>query len=541
MSAIGALLRLRLRRDRVQLVVWVLAIALMTVFTAAAVASEFGTSAERVGVLRLATATPALLAFRGVADGAGTGAFFVFDALTYLAVLTGLMSTFLAVRHSRADEESGRAELIAATSAGRLAPTIATVIEGVIANAAVMVLVFLGLIASGFDAAGSATFAWVLGAVGIAFLGIGLLCAQVFSTSRTANGCAAALVGIAYLVRGVADASGTVSADGLHTTSTWFSWLSPIGWAQKSAPYTDNAWWTGLLCVALCAVLVVVTLVLQAVRDTGAGLIAARSGRATASPALGGPLGLAWRLSRGSIIGWGVGALVLALVAGGLGGAVITLLKSNSSVTSAISTISPGSSGGLLQQFVVAMMAFIAVLVAGCMLQIIMRMRQDEAAGTTEVVLATRAGRIRWFLGFLGVGAASAVVILAVSGAITGGVLAGNPGVEPAIFGQSVGMALVQLPAVLIYLSVLGLVFAVLPRLTIGVGWAMLAVGAFLGQFGGLLKLPDWLRSISPSQHTPAVPLAGADFSGFWWMALIVIVVALVAAVLVRQRDAAVG
>ncbi|HEY5224297.1 MAG TPA: hypothetical protein VIJ18_14775 [Microbacteriaceae bacterium] len=541
MSAIGALLRLRLRRDRVQLIVWVLAIALMTVFTAAAVASEFGTLDERISVTKLATATPALLVFRGSANGPSTGAFFVFDGLTYLAVLAGLMSTFLAVRHSRADEESGRAELIAATSAGRFAPTIATVIEGVIANVAVMVLVFLGLIASGFDAAGSATFGWVLGAVGIAFLGIGLLCAQMFSTSRAANGAAAALVGIAYLVRGIADASGTVSADRLHTTSTWLSWLSPIGWAQKSNPYVDNAWWTGLLCLALCAVLVVVTLVLQAVRDTGAGLIAARSGRASASPILRGPLGLAWRLSRGSIIGWGIGELVLALVAGGLGGAVIKLLKSNSTVTTAISSISPGGSGGLLQEFVAAMMAFIAVLVAGCVLQIVMRMRQDEAAGTTEVVLATRVGRIRWFLGFLSIGVVSAVVILAVSGVVTGGVLAANPGVDPAIFGQSVGAALVQLPAVLVYLSVLGLVFAVLPRLTIGVGWAMLAVGAFLGQFGGLLKLPDWLRSISPSQHTPAVPMGNADFSGFWWMAAIVIVVAIVAAALVRQRDVAVG
>jgi ABC-2 type transport system permease protein len=541
MSAIGTLLRLRLRRDRIQLSVWVLAIALMTVFTAAAVASEFGTQAERVSVVKLATATPALLAFRGVADGASVGAFFVFDGLTYLAVLAGLMSTFLAVRHSRADEESGRAELIAATSAGRFAPTIATLIEGTIANVAVMVLVFLGLIASGFDAAGSATFGWVLGATGIAFLGVGLLCAQIFSTARAANGCAAAVVGLAYLVRGIADASGTVSVDGLHTTSTWISWLSPIGWAQKSSPFTDNAWWAGLLGVALCVVLVGATLALQGARDTGAGLIAARSGRATASTALRGPLGLAWRLSRGSIIGWGIGALVLAVVAGGLGGTVITLLKGNSSVAGAISSISPAGSGGILQQFVAAMMAFIAILVAGCMLQGIMRLRQDEAAGTTDVVLSTPVGRIRWFLSFWAIGAASAVVILGISGVVMGGVLARSAGVDQAIFGQTVGTAFAQLPAVLIYLSVLSLVFAVAPRLTIGIGWAMLAVGAFLGQFGGLLKLPDWVRSISPAQHTPAVPMAHADFSGAWWMGAIVIVVTIVAAVLVRRRDTVVG
>jgi ABC-2 type transport system permease protein len=521
--------------------VWVLVIALMTVFTASAISSEYGTHADRVEILKLATATPTLLVVRGTAQGASTGAFFVFESLTYLAVLAALMSTFLAVRHSRADEESGRAELIAATSAGRFAPTIATVIEGVIANVAVMVLVFLGLLASGFDAAGSATFGWALGATGIAFLGVGLLCAQVFSSSRAANGCAAALVGIAYVVRGVGDASGTVSADGLHTTSGWVSWLSPIGWAQQTRPFADNAWWTGLSGVELCAVLVIVTLVLQAVRDNGAGLIAARAGRARASAVLRGPLGLAWRLARGSIIGWGIGAVVLALLAGKLGATVLDALKNNSEISTAITSMTPGGSGGVLQEFVSAMMGFVGLLVAGCMLQIIMRLRQDEAVGTTEVVLASRVGRIRWFLCYLVVGVLAAVVILLLSGVLTGATLAQTDGVDPAIFGQTVGAALAQLPAVLIYLSVLGLVFALIPRVTIPVGWAMLAVGAFLGQFGGILKLPDWVRNVSPSQHTPAVPMPHADFSGAWWMVVISIVVAIVAVVLVRRRDTAVG
>jgi ABC-2 type transport system permease protein len=541
MSATATLLRLRLRRDRIQLTVWVLVIALMTMFTASAIASEYGTHTDRVDVLKLATATPTLLVVRGQAHGASQGAFFVFESLTYLAVLVALMSTFLAVRHSRADEESGRAELISATAAGRFAPTIATVVEGVIANIAVMVLVFLALLASGFDAAGSATFGWALGVTGIAFLGVGLLCAQVFSSSRAANGCAAALVGIAYVLRGIGDAAGTVSADGLHSTSGPVSWLSPIGWAQQTQPFAGNYWAVGLLSLGFCAVLVVVTLVLQAVRDNGAGLIAARAGRSRASAVLRGPVGLAWRLARGSIIGWGIGAVVLALLAGKLGATVLDALKSNSQISTAITSMTPGGSGGVLQEFVSAMMGFVGLLVAGCMLQIVMRIRQDEAAGTSEVVLATRVGRIRWFLSFLLVATIAAVVILVLCGILTGATLAQTKGVDAAIFGQSVGTALAQLPAVLIYLAVLGLVFALIPRVTIPVGWAMLAIGAFLGQFGGILKLPDWVRNVSPSQHTPAVPMAHADFSGAWWMAIISILVAIAAALVVRRRDTALG
>jgi ABC-2 type transport system permease protein len=537
----ATLLGLRFRRDRVQLVIWVLSLSLLVVFTAVALAAEFPTQSDREDVLRLATATPTLLAVRGMADGAGAGAFVVFEDFAFIAVLAGLMSTSLAVRHIRADEEAGRAELIAATTAGRLAPTIATLVEGVIANLLVALGIFLGLLASGFDGAGAATFGWAVGATGIAFLGVGLLCAQVFSTSRGANGCAAALVGVAYVVRAIGDVSGTVSADRLATTSGWVSWLSPIGWAQHSRPFGENAWWSALLAVALCAVLMVLTLALQTVRDNGAGLINARSGRARASVVLRGPLGLAWRLTRGSIIGWAVGALVLAMLAGALGGSVLDAFQGQSPVRSAVTSMTPGGTGSIIQIFVTAMMGFVGLTVAGCMLQMVMRLRQDEAAGTTEVVLATRVGRVRWFLCLLVIGVLAATVILLVSGVVTGALLAQGTGGTTGVFSGTVGAALAQLPAVLIYLTVLGLVFALAPRVTIGVGWAMLAVGAFLGQFGGLLSLPHWLRNIAPSQHTPAVPMPNADFSGAWWMLGIATVVAAVGAVLLRRRDTVVG
>jgi ABC-2 type transport system permease protein len=541
MNALGTLVRHRFRRDRVQLVIWIASLGLLMMLTAVALASEFATEAVRADVLRLATATPTLLAVRGMADGPGAGSFLVFEIFAFIALMAGFMSTSLAVRHSRADEESGRAELIAATTAGRLAPTIATLIEGVIANLVLALAIFLALLASGFDAAGSATFGWATGATGISFLGLGLLCAQVFSTSRAANGSAAALVGAAYVVRGIGDVTGTVSSDGLSSTSGWASWLSPIGWAQQTRPFGDNAWWIGLLGVALCAALVVVTLALQSVRDNGAGLIPARSGRARASAILRGPLGLAWRLSRGSIIGWGIGALVLAMLAGALGGTVLDALQKQDAITSAITSMAPGGTGGIMQTFVAAMMGFVGLTVAGCMLQLVMRLRQDEAAGTTEVVLATRVGRIRWFASFMVIGLTAAVVILLACGIVTGSALAQGAGGTPSIFGDTVAAALAQLPAVLIYLTVLGLVFALIPRLTVGIGWAMLTLGAFLGQFGGLLKLPDWLRSVAPSQHTPALPMSNADFSGAWWMLAIAMVVALAAAVVFRRRDAAVG
>jgi len=539
MSALMTLLRFRLRRDRVQLPVWIISTGLLLVFTSASLAHSYGSEANRVAVLKVAAGNPTLLALRGPVLGSSMGAFTAFEILSFIALLAALMNTFLAVRHSRADEESGRSELVSATAAGRLTPTIATVLEGVIANVVLMVVLCLILLASGLDFSGSATFGWVVGATGLAFLGVGLLCAQIFSTARASNGAAAALVGIAYVLRGIGDASGTPSADGLRVTSGLASWFSPIGWAQQSQPFTANAWWTGLLGLGLGILAVVITLGLQSVRDHGAGLVAARSGRASASALLGGPLGLAWRLQRASILGWAIAAIFGALLAGKLGAAVVTASAKDQGISTAMRSFAPSGSGAILQVFVAAMMGIIGLVVAGCMLQTVMRLRQEEAAGTAEVVLATGVARISWLLGYLLMGALSAVLIMLLGGLITGALLAQVSGSE--IFGQSVASALVQLPAAFVYMTVLGFVFALTPRLTIGAGWAMLALGAFLGQFGGLLQLPGWLRSISPFEHTPALPLAHADFSGAIGMIAVSLLATIAAAWLFRRRDLAIG
>jgi ABC-2 type transport system permease protein len=539
MNGLGTLLRLRLRRDRWQLVSWVGGIGLLILFSAAAIAKSYATEAQRRTVLHLAAGDPSLLAIRGAPQGTSPGAMLVFEIFGFGALLAALMSTFLAVRHSRAEEDSGRAELVASTNAGRVSPTVATVIEGLIANVLVAIVVALVLLATGLPATGSILFGAATGGSGIAFLGIGLLCAQIFSTSRGANGAAGALVGVAYLVRGIGDATGTRAADGIRVTSGPASWFSPIGWAQQTSPYAEDRAWPLLLPLAFAGVLLAVTFWLQSARDTGAGLVAARSGRTSASPALRGPISLAWRLQRASIISWGAGAILIALFAGGVGPTAIDVIKKDRSVSKVVDSLVPGGGGGLLEIFLVAMMGIVGLIVAGCALQTVMRLRQEEAFGTAEVVLSTPLARIRWFASYLVVSVLSSAGILALSGLVAGALFAKSS--DSKLFGQTLAAAMAQLPAVLVYLTVLGLVFALLPRATVPVGWGMLALGTLLGEFGGLMKLPEWLRDISPSTHTPVIPLPNADWSGAWWMLGISVVAALLAAVILRRRDLALG
>jgi ABC-2 type transport system permease protein len=244
-------------------------------------------------------------------------------------------------------------------------------------------------------------------------------------------------------------------------------------------------------------------------------------------------------LQRSSIIGWGVGALVISLFAGSLGPASIDAVKNNPAVTTVIASLVPGGTGAMLKVFVAAMMGIVGLIVAGCVLQVVMRLRQDEAAGTAELVLATRVSRIRWFASYLAIGVIAAAIILLLSGVMTGAMLAADG--DQSLFGETIAAAVVQLPAVLVYLAALGLVFSIVPRATIAVGWALLAVGTFVGTFGGIMGLPNWVRGVAPSTHTPAIPLPNPDWSGVWWMLVVSVIAMALAFVVVRRRDLATG
>jgi ABC-2 type transport system permease protein len=302
---------------------------------------------------------------------------------------------------------------------------------------------------------------------------------------------------------------------------------------MRALPFTGNRLWPGLISVALAVVLVIVAFALQGVRDTAAGLVAPGRGRAWASVWLRGPIGLAWRLQRASIIGWGAGAILGAAAIGGLGKTLADSVKTDPQLGKAVQEMGAGS-GTVFEVFLGVMMALIGLLVAGAAIQTIMRMRQEETTGTAELALSTPTSRLRWYLSYVLLALVASAVILVLAGLVSGAALAN---VDSDLIGQSVLLALAQLPAVAVYLAITALVFAVLPRATILVGWALFGVGVLLGEFGNLLGLPKWVSAIAPTSHTAVAPLAHADWSGTWIMTALAVVVIAVAAWLFRRRS----
>ncbi|THG33365.1 ABC transporter permease [Naasia lichenicola] len=508
------LLALRIRRDRVILPIWIFGIALLLTASAASVSTTFGDEAGRRQILQLALATPALIALRGVPNGVELGSAVYFQVYAFLAVAVGLMNTFLATRHGRAEEERGQRELITAAPVRRMTPILSTIILGVGANLLLGVLSTAGFAAAGLPLGGSLVGAAALVAAGLAFLGVGLLASELTASSRAANSLGATLVLIAYALRGAGDALGTPDLDRLTLSAAWPSWLSPIGWGEQAFAFTADDLRPLTLSLALAVLTGGAALVIAARRDLGASLLPERRRPASAGRLLGSTLGLAWRLQWPSLLGWTVGAAVLGAVSGALANSVGSATFENSAINDVLQSLAHTSRDDVVTAFIAAIMSLVGILAAAAGLQAMLRLRDEETGGRAELLLSGPPRRGGWLLASAGVATASTTVVIVVTGLTAWAAFLAMR--EPGLGAQSIGQALVELPMAMVFVSIGAVALAVLPRISIAATWALFAIGVVIGLFGDLLQLPDAALEASPIRHVPTVPFPADDLGGAW-------------------------
>lgn len=527
-----ALVRLALRRDRMQLPAWLLTITLVAAATAGSVTGLYTTDQELLLGTEYRATSAVTRAFGGPIAGASTGAIAMIEMYATVAVLAALMSTFAVVRHTRQHEESGRVELVGSTVAGRHATLGAALLVTTGANVVLAGLTAVVLIAQGLEPVGSLAAGAAVGAAGVVFAGVAAVTAQIFSTTRAANGAAGAAVGLAFVLRAVGDAAGTITAGNTVVRAAWPSWLSPIGWGQQLRPFHQERWGLLLLFAGLLAVLAGVAIVLGSRRDVGSGLVPARPGPPAASAALGSSFGLAWRLQRGIVAGWAVAMVVLGATFGALGDEVGQMVGSSQQLGEALGAAVPGAD--LLDAYIVVMMGLLGTGAGAFAVQTLLRMRAEEADGPLESVLATAVGRGRWLAGHLAcvlLGMAGILLLGGLSAGITYGLVADD---LTGRLGAILLATMVQLPASLALAAFVVAVFGWLPRWVAGLGWAALVFCLLLGQIGALLELPQAVLNVSPYSHVPAVP--AIELSATPLVLLSAVAVLLTAAGLIRLR-----
>src|SRR5699024_11463382 len=113
--------RVALRRNNAQMLLWALGLLAGAVVCAANSASGFGEESQRIASLAVAIDSPALLIGRGLPMGTSEGAFLFYTYGVVLATVFALFATLFAVRHGRAEEDDGHRELLGGAVSGRLA------------------------------------------------------------------------------------------------------------------------------------------------------------------------------------------------------------------------------------------------------------------------------------------------------------------------------------------------------------------------------------------------------------------------------------
>lgn len=528
LTGTGALARLALRRDRFMLPAWIYVVLAGVTSNAYAFSRLYQTPQSRVALVASGESNPALLFLYGRLNGTSVGALTVWRYGVWGALFAALMSVFVVIRHTRADEEAGRLELIGSARVGRRAPLASALGIAAAANAVLAVALFAALPLLGLPVAGSAAFALAIGTCGLAFAGISAVAAQLTSGARAARGLAIGALGAAFLARAIGDSAGA-------SGPAWLTWLLPLGWTEMLRPFAAERWWVLALPAALFAAATWLAFALAARRDHGAGLLPDRAGRPGASAALRGPFALASRLQWAGLAGWAVGFAFLFAISGAAAQGIGQLVGTSTALSREFTRL--GGQAAIVNAYLAALMLLAGLVAAAFGISAVLRLRAEEGDGRADPVLSGAVGRIRWGLSHLFVAVAGVAGLMVVAGAAAGlgyGVRAGGIGSE---IGRMVVAALGQVPAALVLVGVAVLAFGLLPRGCVAVAWGALGLAVLLNIFGRALQLSQWVLDISPFTHAPHLPGGAVTATPMIWLGGLALALCLIGLAGLRHRD----
>ncbi|MEU6094524.1 ABC transporter permease [Streptomyces sp. NPDC047079] len=518
LAATGTLLGFALRRDRLMIPAWVAVDALMVLSMPGTLKGLYGTAAQRADLADQMAANSSLRAMVGPVFGQSLGALTAWRIGVYGGLLAAIMSVLVVVRHTRDEEESGRQELISSAMVGRRAPLTAALLTAVVANAVLALAITAGL--AGQGPAGAVALGLGIGGTGMLFATMAAIVAQLTESARLARGLTAGALGAAFVLRAAGDAA---TSDG----SSVLTWLSPLGWLEHLRPYARERWWVLALFAAAVLVQCGVAYALAGRRDIGMAFLSVRPGPATGR--LGSAGALAWRLQRGSVLGWSLGFFLAGVVYGGMTDGAAKLVGDNDKAREIFSRM--GGQSGLTDAFLAAMVGLMGLVAALYIVASVLRLSGEESSGRAEPVLANAVGRLRWATGHLVIAFGGAALIMLLAGL---GFAAGY-GKE---VGPILGACLVHIPAVWVIGGLAVLLYGALPR-GAAAAWGVAGAALLIGWVGPAMDLPQAVLDLSPFGHLPKLP--GGEMAWGPVLALGGIAVVLVAGGLVglRRRDVA--
>ncbi len=518
----GKLLRLAWRRDRIMVIASLAVIWLMPYYSPFAMKALYPVERARTPPNTEANASTGVVAMYGhIVNTASVGGI----AANKLAMINFFILAFLVIaivrRHTRAEEESGRFELLGAAPVGRLAPLTAAVLLATVVSLASGLVSIPCAIAGGWPRTGSVALGLANAGVGLSFTAVAAVAMQPSANTRACSGWATGALGLAFVLRMMGDIS-------YGRPAAFLSWLSPFGWGQQVRPYDGDRFWPLVVPLAFFVAMMGLAVVLQRSRDLGAGLLADRRGRATSR--MGSPFALAWRLQRGSLLGWGIAYAVLGLMMGTIVSTIGGMLSGP-----AEEMLRKMGAVGKFTDLYLTMIGMVGALAAAAYgVSAALRLRSEESAGHLESLLGTPVRR----LGFL----ASHVLIALVGTTLLQVVLGVSMAGAHAAAGESTGFwreftpALIPLPAIWLMTGVAVAVIGWAPRLD-WFGWAFLAGVIALTELGGFMGVPQRILDLTPFAALPHLPVDEMRWAPVLIETAIAVALLVLGAVGYRRRD----
>ncbi|MGE2836371.1 ABC transporter permease [Mycobacterium sp. SMC-4] len=515
----GGLVRLAFRRDRLRLSLWVVVLVALVGYTPGALELAYPEETQRLARVDLLK-TPAGMLLGGPMFGVNEtalGTMLANELMLTLIVAASILAVMTVVRHTRAGEEDGSAELVLASVVGRHARTAAALTVVAVVNAALAVLMTAALAANGLGVVDSAGMSLGITAVAMLFGAVAAVTSQLWRTARSATGAALAVLGVAVLVRGAGDV--------IEYSGSALSWCSPIAWAQQMRAFVDLRWWPLAALIAVTVGMIAAAAVLERRREYDSGTIAS-TGERPGARRVGGVFGLHVRLQQGQTVGWTVGLFLAGLTFGSMTQSLLDAAVDNELIARMLDA--DGTDG-----VYTAMSQFLAAAASAYVVAAVLRVFADERSGLGEAVLARPVSRVWWL---------SSAVLSAVLGAAVLMVFAGlGNGVGAAVtvggadeILRLTGAGLAFVPALAVLAAVAALAVAL--RQT-WIGWTAVAFVVASLYLGALLRLPQWVIDLSPVGRITApqqLPVGAMVV-----MSVAAVVLALSAAAVYRSRDAA--
>lgn len=519
------LLRATLRHDARRFAPWVLIATFLSASSVLVYPWVFPDQAARQTLSATIGANPALgLIFGPAYDLSTVDGFNTWRSLALGGFLLGLGAIFTVTRTTRAQEDSGQAELLASGVLGRSSRLMSGVVLALIGSVVAGLVAWGVTVLCGGDVAASGLLAATFTASGWIFAGVAAVTAQIGADARTANSLAVGTLGVLFLLRGFCSSLDAPS---------WTLWINPLGWLQETRPASGDHAAPLLLALALTVVLVAVAFVLQGRRDFGQGFIAPRPGPARGTTR--GPWRLAVRINRSQLITWTVAFIALGVVFGYFSTSVGDLLTEDTGVQ-AVLAAGAVTQAELTGAFLRTILSLVGIIAAIPGVQIVLKVRSEEVEDRLEPVLAGAISRPRFLRSPVLLAMLASTGYVVIAGTVVAVFASGaDIGIS---FTDVLGQALSTVPAVW---TVIALSVAVVGARPVGAlaAWAGVLISFVLTLLGPTFGLDDWVLGISPFWHVPDVAAASPDWSGLGWITLVTVGLLAVGTAGFRRRDLA--